>query len=99
MKFTIAMLPLFAFAVGAPPARAQNFQYNARWYVGVRENVLALQDRHRARIEALEARHRRRDGAAGRGGCPGDRKGARSGRDRRSIRSATARGPGIAAGA
>ena len=59
------MKPLFALLIpaalaAAAPASGQTFQYDTRWYVGVRENVLALQDRHRARIEALETRRKRR---------------------------------------
>lgn len=60
MKFNLAILPLFAVIVGATSAGAQTFQYDSRWYAGVRENVLELQDRHRARIEALEARRRQK---------------------------------------
>jgi len=58
MKSRFALLPVFAAIAVAASAHAQTFQYDARWYAGVRDNVLELQDRHRARIEALEARRR-----------------------------------------
>ena len=50
----LACLCMILTASGA--ARAQSFQYTAGWFTGVRDNVLALQERQRARIEALQAR-------------------------------------------
>lgn len=63
MKLLIALTPVLGAIACAAPAGAQSFQYDSRWYAGVRDNVFALQDRHRARIETLEARRRQRSEA------------------------------------
>lgn len=43
-----------ALALGPTPAAAQ-FLYDTRWFIGLRENTLELQRRHRERIEELRA--------------------------------------------
>ena len=50
----LACLAVLLTASGA--ARAQSFQYTAGWFTATRDNVLVLQERQRARIEAIEAR-------------------------------------------
>lgn len=49
-----ALLSLALISSGA--AAAQPFQYSSGWFIAVRDNVLVLQERQRARLEALESR-------------------------------------------
>ncbi len=45
-----------AAALLTTSASAQPFVYDARWFTGVRDNVFTIQDRQRARIDAIERR-------------------------------------------